>query len=385
MFTLLFLIQTLISSSLPLTIQSYSPILWKASTKSHDSSSCKATRIEIPEETRAYFDDDSSITIRTYNHKNWKLSYMYKPPSSGNEFVPPIVLVHPVGIGLSSWFWTKVMKEYGETNEGNPALYAVDLIGCGLENGSDPWDPRKQGLFFPLSWVEGIETFIKNIVLPEYNSNQSIQRKMFQKISNQVNGCTVVVQGGLASVGILLSSRNPISFVSKLVLTSPPTYDDMVTPLSDVEVNKNYKFLTSSLCLNLGFPILESRALIRFFSDLFLFENKCDEAWLNYTMIGASFKKARAPVQAFNAGLCSTRSYEDEMSSLDQKVLVICGNGDKRNTKRMMYTTNMKNCNLKTVDGCNVLPWENERDVVSLIREFTTSQIEEMNSRAFNN
>lgn len=375
MFTLLILF--LIFSSLVLTIQSYSPNLWKASKKFHNcSSSCKAIPIENAEEMRPHFDDDSPIIVKSYNHKRWKLSYMYKPPSPGYEFVPPIVFVHPVGIGLSSWFWTKVMKEYGETNEGNPALYAVDLIGCGLENGSDPWDPQKQGLFFPLSWVEGVETFILNVALPEYNSNQSKQRKLYQNVTNQVNGCTVVVQGGLASVGILLSSRNPISFVSKLILTSPPTYDEMVTPLSEVEVGKNYKFLTSSLCLNLGFPILESRALIRLFSDLFLFDNNCDEAWLDFTMVGASFKEARTPVQAFNSGLLGTRSYEDEISSLDQKVLLICGNGDKRNTKRIMYTTKMKNCNLKTLDGCNVLPWENERDVVRLIHEFTMSQIE---------
>lgn len=322
-------------------------------------------------------EQEPKITIKQYNHKNWKLSYLYKPSSPGKEFIPPVVFIHPVGIGLSSWFWTKVMNEYEGTTGGCPALYAVDLIGCGLEHGSDAWDPQKEGLFFPLSWVEGVETLIQNVVLPEYNSNRASNRyKSWDIIPNSqnkgaINGCTVVVQGGLASVGILLSSRNPTSFVSKLILTSPPIYDDMITPLPPNELETNYNFLASTVWGSIAFSLLESRPLIRLFSDLVLFSKKCDEDWLDYTMEGASFKEARTPVQAFNAGLLRSRSFEEELQTLEQRVLILNGVDDKRNSERIRYTTDMKNCEMKELGGLNVLPWENPKDIVSAIINFT--------------
>ena len=303
-------------------------------------------------------DSDPSIIVRKYQHKAWKLSYLYKPASPGNESQPPIILVHPVGVGLSSWFWINVMKEYGK--DGNPAIYAIDLIGCGLEHGADGWYPDKEGMFFPLSWVEGIETLIHTIVLPDLSSNTKIQFSQ---------GCTVVVQGGLASVGILLCARNPTTVISNLVLTSPPIYDDLVIPIANDELEKNYKFLTSPIWGNIAFSILEQRSIIEFFSNLFLFESKCDDDWLDYAMHGASFEQSRTPVQAFNAGLLQARSFDEELTSMEQAVLVISGSGDKRTSKRTGYCENITNCRLEQLNGLNVLPWENEHDLVKLLRE----------------
>jgi pimeloyl-ACP methyl ester carboxylesterase len=321
-------------------------------------------------------DNDPSIRIKEYKHKQWNLKYRYKAPSPGNESKPPIICIHPVGVGLSSWFWTKLMKEYGEKEGGNPPIYAVDLIGCGLENGSDKWDPQEKGLFFPLSWVEGVETLIQSIVLPNYYDMNKKNRdgifNLFDGKSNQeVEGCTVIVQGGLASVGVLLSSRNPKTVVSKLILTSPPTYEDMVTPVPQKELESNYNFLTSKIWGNLAFAVLESRFAINLFSNLFLFAEECDEDWLDYTMEGARYKEARTPVQAFNAGLLSHRSFEEEMTTMEQSVLVVCGEGDKRTSERQMYSTNMKNCKIKVIGGVNVVPWENASGTVDLINEFT--------------
>ena len=320
---------------------------------------------------------DPTITMRSYQHQNYTLSYLYKPPSLGNESIPPIVFIHPVGIGLSNWFWSKVMTEYGKQSNGNPALYAVDLIGCGLENGSDPWDPQEEGLFFPLSWAQGIETLINDVVMPEYKSNRSNGKgrtwDFFSPVGgnvNQVNGCTVVVQGGLASVGIVLSARNQLSTISKLILTSPPAYNELITPLPQNEIERNYKFLSSPFWGRLAFLLLESRWAIRFFSDLFLFSSKCDEEWLDFAMVGASFSKARTPVEAFNAGLLQSRSFEHEIKSLDQQVMILCGLDDKRNSKRGMYNTMMKNCQTKCIDGLNVVPWENVRGTILSIDEF---------------
>ena len=46
-------------------------------------------------------------SIQTYEHDGWTLSYRYKPASRGYENDVPLLLIHPVGIGLSSWFYNK--------------------------------------------------------------------------------------------------------------------------------------------------------------------------------------------------------------------------------------------------------------------------------------
>jgi len=317
----------------------------------------------IPDGNPSLVDQGTSISIRKYKHKGWNLSYLYKPPSPGNEMKAPIVLIHPVGIGLSSWFWEKLMEEYGSQEAGgNPAIYAVDLIGCGLENGSDKWDPEEEGLFFPLSWVQGVETLIQSVVLPECRKGKKDQ-------SNS-SGCVVVVQGGIANVGVMLASRNPGSVVSRLIMTSPPIFKDMINPVPQDELERNYNFLRSKIWGGLAFALLETRPIIRIFSNLILFKEECDESWLDKTINGA-YVEARTPIQAFNAGLLNHRSFEEELSTLEQPVLVLSGSSDKRNEDRNMYATKMKNCTMRVLDGLNVLPYENARDTVEAIEKFS--------------
>ncbi|CAJ1931395.1 unnamed protein product [Cylindrotheca closterium] len=294
----------------------------------------------------------ASISSEQYQHKDFKLTYLYKKAAPGREKDDPIIMVHPVGVGLSSWFWIRAMESF----ENNPPIYAPDLIGCGLEHGADPWDPEKGGLFFPLSWVEGIETLMQEVVGG----------------GTQKAGCLVVVQGGLAPVGIMLAARNPDT-VKALMLTSPPTHQDVITAVPQAELQRNYELLRSPILGNLAFFVLENRAIIRFFSDLFLFSEKCDNRWLDETAKESKFKQARTPVQAFNAGLLQHRSFEAELQESVQPLMVVSGDGDKRTTDREGYQSsrraNQKPCTLKTIGGTNVLPWENPSGIVKLIQE----------------
>mmetsp|Transcript_5865 Transcript_5865/g.8605 ORF Transcript_5865/g.8605 Transcript_5865/m.8605 type:complete len:385 (-) Transcript_5865:165-1319(-) len=313
-------------------------------------------------------DENPSITAEEYQHKEWKLTYLYKPAAAGYEDAPPLVLLHPVGVGISSWFWAKLMASY---NGNNPAIYAPDLIGCGLEHGADPWFPDEKGMFFPSSWVEGVETLIQTIALPNQKDSKSPFGNILQNLqrgdSGRNSGCTVVVQGGLAPVGVMLAARNPLT-VSKLMLTSPPIYQDMITAVPQQELEKNYNFLKSPLFGPLAFGILENRGIIRFFSDLFLFADVCDEEWLDQTILEAR-EEARSPIQAFNAGLLQHRSFEEELTSLQQKTIVLSGENDKRESDRAPYALEMKRCILKKVGGCNVMPWENPEAVIEVIKD----------------
>lgn len=312
-------------------------------------------------------DVDEYISIETYQHKDFKLTYLHKQAAPGREGDRPIVLIHPVGIGLSSWFFAKLMAAY----KNNPPMYAPDLIGCGIAHGADAWYPQKHGLFFPLSWVEGVETLIDTIVIPRWRGNkQSTLTNLFSKgTSSPPNdgGCLVIAQGGLAPVGIMLAKRNPMT-ISNLMLTSPPTYQDVTTPIPQEELERNYNFLCSPTLGSLAFKLLESRQLIKLFSNLFLFQDECDEQWLDETQRELCVV-ARAPVQAFNAGLLQHRSFEEELKESPQMKIIVSGVGDNRVVGRHQYQIELEKCTMRTIEGLNVLPWENPDAVIDLIKE----------------
>jgi hypothetical protein len=309
-------------------------------------------------------DAGRAVTVERYRHADFALTYLHRPAAPGREADRPIVLLHPVGIGLSSWFWARLLDAWADDG---PALYAPDLIGCGLAHGADPWDPAERGLFFPLSWVEGVETLLETVVVPRWRDQQ-------QPLAGDARGrdggggCLVVAQGGLAPVGILLAHRNPRD-VEHLMLTSPPSYADVTTAVPERELRKNYDFLRSPTLGAWAFAVLESRAVIEFFSNLFLFQGACDARWLDEAMAEAC-AAARTPVQAFNAGLLQHRSFARELAELTQAVVVVSGEGGRRAAGREPYRSALNACTLKTVPGgCNVLPWETPSAIVALIKE----------------
>lgn len=281
------------------------------------------------------------------------MTYRYKPASPGFEDESPLLLIHPVGIGLSSWFWERVMDAWT-----GPAIYAPNLIGCGVQEGSDLWDPDQRGLSFPLGWVQGCETLMQESASRALPLNLKFPPKIFT--------FTVVAQGGLAPVGVLLASRNPKT-VGKLIFTSPPRWEEMTTSVPQAELERNYNFLRSPVLGKLAFSVLESRKAVEFFSNLFLFSEPCDEEWLEKGE-KESCVEARPPVMAFNAGLCNHRSFEEELLALEQPTLVVGGEADKR--QRQEYTEKMKDCILVNIPGQNVLPWESPELVAEAIKNF---------------
>lgn len=252
------------------------------------------------------------------------------------------------------------------------AVFAPDMIGCGLENGSSPWDPDAKGMSFPLGWVKALETLIHSeMTYPELGGGIVAPKS-----------CVVVAQGGMTPVGVLLAARNPSSpgssegGVSHLILTSPQTWKDMVVPVPDTELARNYDFLRSPVLGKLAFSLLESRWAVRFFSNAFLFSDSCDEVWVDCcTRPEAIRQEARQPIMAFNAGFLNHRSYEMELRTLGQPTLVLSGLGDKRVEGRGEYKQSMISCELLTLPGTNVLPQESPEALCDAIWSFLDGKV----------
>ena len=89
-------------------------------------------------------------------------------------------------------------------------------MGCGVKNGGDAWDPDCRGLSFPLGWVKVCESLLQTAIVQDPGTRRTGR------------GCVVVCQGGLAPVGVMLAARILLTIV-KLVMTSPPAWNDMIT------------------------------------------------------------------------------------------------------------------------------------------------------------
>jgi pimeloyl-ACP methyl ester carboxylesterase len=312
--------------------------------------------------------EEVQTTIKSYSFRDWNLTYRHKElpnrrykkdkgssiqslQKQDSSSKTTVILIHPVGIGINSWFWRKLMDTWQDDDDQSFDIIAPDLIGCGISNGGDAWDQSIQPLSFPLGWVQGIEP-----LLPTSGK------------------CLVVVQGGLAPVGVLLAARHP-NIVTNLVLCSPPTYQEMTTAVPESELERNFRFLTDPRTANPAFWILEQQWAVRFFSNTFLFANPCDDEWVQQAMVGTqsaegiSAALVRNPVAAFNAGFCQHRSFEEELTTLTQPTLILSGRADKRD--RQGYVDAMQDCTWAQMPNCcNVLPWEDPVQVRQAIQEF---------------
>ena len=95
----------------------------------------------------------------SYLSGGFTVGFQRKPAAPGFEGKPPLLLVHPLGVGLSSWFWDPFLSEWSGSE-----VFVPDLIGCGA---SEAWQPSERGLFVPLDWVRALEALWREEIRSE--------------------------------------------------------------------------------------------------------------------------------------------------------------------------------------------------------------------------
>ena len=301
--------------------------------------------------------------VKPYEHQGYKCSYRHRPAAIPPESdptqqatpqSPPIVLLHPIGIGLSSWYYKQLINYWNGPN----ALYAPDLLGCGLENGNDVWNPgaevpARADQSTTLAYVEAIETLVRDKVIPSSNSPT----------------CVLVSQGGMAPVAIELAKRNP-QIISHLILVTPPTWKEITQPLPLEHRFKKYKAYTSPVSYTF-YDALETPLGCKAYMRRY-FKRRLDDQFVSFaTERGRVTKEARGTIASFNSGAFFDKSYEDELRQMEQPTLILVGDADdKRNRGRQEYLINMPDAVMATIDGKATLPWESPVETRNVLRAF---------------
>lgn len=369
----------------------------------------KTTPVESSPEIHFLEPRDDGVRL---SYRVWKAKGGVKTPSS-----LPVLLIHPVGIGQGAWYWDQLcqaLQRKEKESRSQRVCYALNLLGCGLQDGGDAWNDAvtrnkkndKKNQPYALNrilslWIQDCQALLQQRILSAAASAAGKQTRSqplatsfsfdslwpsaFPWKKSNSQRCHVVVQGGLAPLGLLLAARCPDQ-VASLVLTSPPpSFQEATTPLPLREIDQNLQFLTSRPFGDWALTNLERKWAIEVFSNLFLFHQPCDATWIQKCLHEAR-PEARPPVQAFNAGELQRPEAWHELlpggmsgdtsaiirELIQQPVLIVQGQADTKQRKeaRLDYIRVLPDCRMETLPGKSVVPWESPDETVQALLSF---------------
>lgn len=285
-----------------------------------------------------------------YTWKNYRCAYEYYPPTTPEaEDSVPLLLIHPIGVGLSRRFWHRFCHAWYQSRT-NP-IYNLDLLGCGESD-------MPHIAYTPSDWADQLQHFIQTVV----------QKPVI-----------IVVQGALLPVALELVKLQP-NLIRQLVLASPPAMAVMTEATKVRQQKLTWNLLDSPF--GSAFYLYARRPqFLRSFSirQLFADRDRVDTQWLDMLVLGAANPASRHAVFSFLAGFWR-QNYQKAIASITQPTLVVVGEKASSITKTGQDTPDQRLADyLKClpqaegikIAGRNVLPYESTTEFAATVAAFT--------------
>jgi pimeloyl-ACP methyl ester carboxylesterase len=290
--------------------------------------------------------------MNTYTWQRYRCAY--EVYFAGETTVPqiPLLLIHPVGVGLAGPFWQRFVTQWQGAQLPH-TLYVPDLLGCGQSE-----LPRLA--YWPEDWAAQLSDFL----------TQVIQQPTL-----------VVVQGALLPVVLrLLELPAAAELVKGLVLSGPPAWSLITEARPPWRHRINWNLFDSPL--GWGFyQYARSRRFLTSFSQRQLFDRPEDvtEDWLTMLHLGSRDLASRYAVFSFLAGFWR-QDYRGAIATLHQPTLVIMGDqastidrtakGTTGQQRLQDYLGHFPKVEGVTIPGRNVLPYESTEAFIQAILPF---------------
>lgn len=291
----------------------------------------------------------SSSTLRPsptqfYTWNSYRCAYDIQRGSTDGS-IPALLLIHPIGVGLSRQFWQPFCNEWACQNHPH-SLYNPDLLGCG-----DSDMPHLA--YYPEDWAQQLVYFVKRVV----------QRPV-----------VIAVQGALFPVALqMVEQTKGEPWIHGLVLAGPPGWSLITQPAKPRPTKLLWNLLFDGAFGYFFYRYARRRAFLESFSQRQLFasnhppENPVEGEWLDTLQKGASDMASRYAVYSFLAGFWR-RDYTGAIESLQQPTLILFGDeasGIDRVSKKESaqqrlddYLQHIPHAAGKLIPGRNVLPYE---------------------------
>ncbi|WP_413746138.1 alpha/beta fold hydrolase [Synechococcus sp. MIT S9507] len=280
--------------------------------------------------------------------------------ASATGYTPPMLLIHPIGVGLSSRFWDRFIQSWHH-DDPDAELIAPDLFGCGQADcSSEPLTPS--------DWARPLIR-----LLSERNSRPVL----------------LVTQGSSLPIALALLERAP-ELVCGLVAISPPGWRVLSEATSITKARRLWRWLFKGPIGNLFYRYARRRAFLRSFSEKNLFSQAeaVDEEWLQTLKEGSRDMNTRWAVYSFLAGFWR-RDWQPQLSALTLPFLVVFGSSatgigrsrswDDFHERLETYRRKLPQAIIETIPGRNVLPYESTEACVGSISSWMSAHINDLN------
>ncbi|MEH2406593.1 alpha/beta fold hydrolase [Nostoc sp.] len=285
-----------------------------------------------------------------YSWQNYRCAYEVHQPINTTPEGIPLLLIHPIGVGLSRQFWQRFCREWYNTGECN-SIYNPDLLGCGESD-------MPHVAYTPSDWAEQLQYFLQTVV----------QKPVI-----------LVVQGALLPVAIQLVQKQS-NLIARLVLSGPPTWALMTNKSPKWQQKLLWNLLDSPLG-SAFYRYARTPKFLHSFStrQLFAFDNAVDAEWLDTLFAGAENPASRHAVFSFLAGFWR-QDYTSHIASIGQPTLAVVGetassisqdNRKETPDERLAhYLSCLPQGRGIKINGRNVLPYESTAEFVAAIAPF---------------
>lgn len=283
-----------------------------------------------------------------YTWQGYRCAYELYPSTRDSDI--PLVLLHPIGVGLSRYFWHRFCGEWRQRGYENP-IYNPDLLGCG-----ESQMPRVA--YTPADWAGQVQYFIQTVVKKPV---------------------ILLAQGAEFTLALALLQHDS-SMIQGLVLAGPPAWAVMTqeTPTWQQKVTWN---LLDSLLGSAFYRYARRRQFLESFSErqLFADASKIDAQWLDTLLDGAVNPDSRYAVFSFLAGFWR-QDYEKAIASISLPTLVVVGEkatsisrkglAETPEQRIAQYLKHLPHGQARQISGRNVLPYESTAEFVAVVAEF---------------
>jgi pimeloyl-ACP methyl ester carboxylesterase len=295
--------------------------------------------------------------MQTFSYQGFQCAYDVYSAGETTQPQPPLLLIHPIGVGLSGQFWTPFAQRWQAQSHGH-TLYIPDLLGCGQSD-----MPRMA--ITPQCWAKQMAELLQQVIHTP---------------------TIVVVQGASLPVALeLMKIPEAAALVHKLVLSGPPTLYLLSQPIPPWQQQLNWRLFASPLGWAF-FQYARTRSFLKSFSirQLFARAEDVNEAWLSMLEIGAKDVASRHAVFSFLAGFWR-QDYTDIFAQIHIPTLIVMGENAStidRKAKQTMQTSQTGEDKLQgylklfssaqgvMVPGRNVVPYESTEAFMQAVESF---------------
>ena len=279
---------------------------------------------------------------------------MHVKLASNTSTEQQLLLVHPIGVGLSSRFWDRFVACWQAGNS-TPVLLNPNLLGCGTA-------PCPARPLTPEDWAE----------------------PLIHLLREQAKGPAVLVsQGASLPIALAIVDRAP-ELVSALVAISPPGWRVLKQEFPQSRARWLWRIFFDGLIGNLFYRYARRRRFLEEFSrkNLFARPESVDDEWLEMLKQGSRAMDTRWAVYSFLAGFWR-RNWEPQLTTLNIPVQILFGinatgigsskTWDDLEERLGTYREKLPNASISTIPGRNVLPYESTEECVNSVREWVTT------------